>query len=180
MLKCQHPQYSLKRVHTDNGTEYVNDNLTEFFKGEGIVHKLTPPNHHESLGVAECFNQTIMIMVRSCEQRQKQLWPYMCTTVVYLKNWLPHLAVKDRTPYEVLNSKKPTISYLQLFGTECFVHIPEEARPSQSKLQPRAEKGWFIRYTESTKIFMVYIPSKRWVVCSGDVHFPKSTNSEGV
>ena len=104
----------------------------------------------------------------------------MCTTAVYLKNRLPHSAVKDRTPYEVLHSKKPTISHLQPFGTECFVHIPEEARPSGSKLQPRAEKGWFVGYTESTKIFMVYIPSKRRVVRSGDVHFPKSTNSEGV
>ena len=67
MLNCQHPQYSLKRVCTDNGTEYVNDNITEFFKDEGIVHELTPLYHHESLGVAEHFNWTIMIMVRSCK-----------------------------------------------------------------------------------------------------------------
>ena len=76
----------------------------------------------------------------------------MCATAVYLKNRLPHSAVKDQTPYEVLHGKKPTISHLQLFGTECFVHIPEEARPSGSKLQPRAEKGWFVGYNESTKI----------------------------
>ena len=147
------------------------------FRSEGFIHELTPPYHHEFLEVAECFNRTIMTMVRSCEQRQKQLWPYMCTTAVYLKNWLPNSAVKDRTPYEVLHGKKPTISHLQPLGTECFDHIPEEARPLRSKLQPRAEKGWFVRYTESTKIFMVYIPSKRRVVHSGDVHFLKSTNS---
>ena len=141
MLKRQHPQYSLKRVRTDNGTEYVNDNLTEFFKGEGIIHELTPPYHHESLGAAERFNRTIITMVRSFEQRQKQLWPYMCATAIYLKNRLPHSAVKDRTPYEVLHGKKPMISHLQPFSTECFVHIPEESRPSGSKLQPRAEKG---------------------------------------
>ena len=67
MLKRQYPQYSLKRVHTDNGTEYVNDNLTKFFKGEGIIYELTPPYHHKSLGVAERFNRTIMTMVQSCE-----------------------------------------------------------------------------------------------------------------
>ena len=85
----------------------------------------------------------------------------MCTTAVYLKNRLPPSAVKDQTPYEVLHGKKPTISHLQPFGTEYFVHIPKEARPSGSKLQPRAEKGWFVGYTESTKIFMVYILLKR-------------------
>ena len=117
MLKRQHPQYSLKRVRTDNSTEYVNDNLTEFFKGEGIIHKLTPPYHHKSLEVAERFNRTIITMVRSCEQRQKQVWPYMCATAVYLKNWLPYSAVKDQTPYEVLHDKKPMISHLQPFDT---------------------------------------------------------------
>ena len=180
MLKRQHPQYSFKRVRTDNRTEYINDNLTEFFKGEGIIHELTSPYHYESLGAAERYNWTIIIMVRSMEQRQKQLWPYMCATAIYLKNQLPHSAVKDRTLYEVLYGKKPMISHLQPFSIECFIHILEEARPSGSKLQLRAEKGWFVGYTESTKIFIVYIPSKRWVVRSGDVYFPTSTNSEGV
>ena len=95
MLKQQHPQYSLKRVRIDNSTKYINDNLTEFFKGKGIIHKLTSLYHHKSLGVAERFNRTIITMVRSCEQRQKQLWPYMYATAVYLKNRLPHSAVKD-------------------------------------------------------------------------------------
>ena len=53
MLKEQHPQYSLKRVRIDNGTEYINNNLTEFFKGEGIIHELTLPYHHKSRGEAE-------------------------------------------------------------------------------------------------------------------------------
>ena len=104
----------------------------------------------------------------------------MYTIAVYLKNWLPHLAIKDRTPYKVLYSKKPTISHLQPFGTECFVHILEEARSLGSKLQPTAKKGWFVRYTESTKIFIVYILSKRRVIYSSDSHFPKSTNLDGV
>ena len=53
MLKQQHPQYSLKEVSTDNSIEYVNDNLTEFFKSEGIIHELTSTYYHESLGAAE-------------------------------------------------------------------------------------------------------------------------------
>ena len=71
---------------------------------------------------------------------------------------------------------KPTISHLQPFGAECYVHIP---RPSGSKLLPRALKGMFIGYTDSTKIFQIYIPEKHRIVRSGDVHFPYAPISEG-
>ena len=59
--------------------------------------------------------------------------------------------------YEIIISRKPTISHLQPFGAKCYVHIPKESRPSGSKLLPGAVKGMFIGYTNSTKIFQIYI-----------------------
>src|SRR6188768_3197313 len=58
------------------------------------------------------------------------------------------------------------------------MHIPEETRPLGSKLQPRADEGHFIGYTESDKILQIYIPSKRKVVVSRQVTFPKSGEVE--
>ena len=40
-------------------------------------------------------------------------------------------------------------------------------------------KGIFIGYTDSTKIFQVYIPEKHRVIRSGDVLFPNAPVSEG-
>ena len=188
MLKRQHLQHRIKRFRTDNGTdngtEYMK--LDGFFREEGIIHELTPPYHHEPLGIPE---RTIMTMVRSMDLKYKFLWPYSCSTAVYIKSRLPHATlnrpphsheVKNQTPYEIINGKKPTISHLQPFGVECYVHIPEEARPSGIKLQPRAVKGIFIKYTDSTKIFQVYIPEKHRVIRSGGVLFPNAPISERV
>ncbi|KAF1834272.1 hypothetical protein BDW02DRAFT_525662, partial [Decorospora gaudefroyi] len=50
-------------------------------------------------------------------------------TATYLKNRAPHSADKlHRTPYELLHGVKPYIGHLHLFGADCYVHIPVEAR----------------------------------------------------
>ena len=90
----------------------------------------------------------------------RRFWPEACACAVYLKNRLPHSAIKGMTPYEAFHGKKPQISHLQPFGRECYVHIPKESRPSGSKLLPRSEKGIFIGYTESPTIYKVYLTNR--------------------
>ena len=69
----------------------------------------------------------------------------------------------DKTPYEVLFQKKPTISHLRAFYIKCYVHIPEEKWAAGSKLDARAMEGHLVAYTETTRIFRVYIPSQHKV-----------------
>ena len=127
----------------------------------------------------------------------KFLWAEAAATAVYVKNRLPHAALSSNTsitpsntsitpsntsithsntsitPFEALNGHKPTIKHLQPFGRACFVHIPEESWPPGSKLLARSIEGRFCGYTESTKIYRVWIPSKpNQVYESRDVTFP--------
>jgi hypothetical protein len=85
------------------------------------------------------------------------LWNEEINTAVYMKNRIPHKAVKESTPYEVIHDNEPPIHHLQPFSRKCFVHIPEEKRPSGSKLLPRAVEGKFIGYSNSNSIFCIYI-----------------------
>ena len=87
----------------------------------------------------------------------RRFWAKACACAVYLKNRLQHSAIKGMIPYEAFHGKKPWISYLQLFGKECYVYIPKESWPSGSKLLPWSEKGIFIGYTESPIIYKVYL-----------------------
>lgn len=48
----------VKIVHTDRGGEYVA--INNFFETAGIIHEPTPPYLHESDGVAERYNRTIL------------------------------------------------------------------------------------------------------------------------
>ena len=79
----------------------------------------------------------------------KHYWAEASATAVYLKNRLPHSAVKGMTLYQALFNKKPKISHLQPFGNKCYVHILEERRLPGSKLLPRAGIGIFFGYTDT-------------------------------
>ncbi|KAI1007727.1 hypothetical protein K3495_g499 [Podosphaera aphanis] len=48
-----------KALRSDNGGEYVNEQLNRSFAQKGMSHDLTPPYFPESNGVAEKLNRTI-------------------------------------------------------------------------------------------------------------------------
>src|SRR5690606_30468664 len=81
-------------------------------------------------------------------------------------------ALSDRTPYEAFNNKKPSVSHLQPFGRECYVHIPLAKRPAGMKLTSRAEKGLFVGYTNIEQHYRVFIPEQKRTFISRDVFFP--------
>ncbi|UYV84036.1 hypothetical protein LAZ67_X000937 [Cordylochernes scorpioides] len=56
----------IKRFRTDNGTEFLNKNFSDYLKSLGIVHELTAPYTPEQNGISERDNRTIK------EIRQKE------------------------------------------------------------------------------------------------------------
>jgi hypothetical protein len=55
----------IKKLKTDNGGEYVNNEITAFLEMKGIIHNLSPLYIHESNGLPERMNRIIVTMVRS-------------------------------------------------------------------------------------------------------------------
>ena len=49
-----------------------------------------------------------------------------------------------------------------------YFHIPKEQR---TKIEPSGKKGTFVDYSETSKEFIIYIPSDRHVDVSWDVTF---------
>ena len=60
------------------------------------------------------------------------------------------------------------MGHLRIFGCLTYSYIPKEKR---TKLEPMAEKGIFVGYSETSKVFRIYIPSIRKVVLRRDVKF---------
>jgi Integrase core domain len=55
---ANHFHVSVKRLHTDNGGEYVNDFMKEYLDGKGIEHTSTALYQPQSNGIAERINRT--------------------------------------------------------------------------------------------------------------------------
>src|SRR5437879_2644150 len=77
----------VKRFHSDNGTEYINQTVSEFFKEKGVIHTTSPAYNPESNGVPERINRTLTTMVRCMMPSDwKFLWGEVYSTAAYLYN----------------------------------------------------------------------------------------------
>ena len=65
------------------------------------------------------------------------------------------------TPEEAFTGKKLDISHLKIFGSLVYIHMTKDAR---KKLEPTAEVGIFVGYTETPHNYRVYFPDSRMTV----------------
>jgi hypothetical protein len=74
----------------------------------------------------------------------------------------------DKTPEEAFSGKKHDVGHFRIFGCLTYSHVSSKKR---TKLEPTAEKGIFVGYSETSKDFRIYIPSLRKTILKRDVRF---------
>ena len=161
---------TIKRLHSDNGTEYVNQNVSLFLQKNGTIHTTSPPHHPELNSVAERINQTLTTIVRCILPEDKKfLWGEAYSTAGYLYNRRWHSTIES-TPYQQLYGAKPSISHLGSWFTHALVHIPSDKR---GKLDQPVEEGFLVGYTSNPTVFRIYIPKRHTITKSKDVKFDR-------
>ena len=96
------------------------------------------------------------------------LWAEACNTAVYVKNHCPHRVLGMSTPEEAFTGKKPDVSHFNIFGSSIFFHVTKNDR---KKLEPIAEVGIFVGYTETCHNYHVHFPTIRMTVVRRDIKF---------
>nr|GEX64549.1 integrase, catalytic region, zinc finger, CCHC-type, peptidase aspartic, catalytic [Tanacetum cinerariifolium] len=59
----------------------------------------------------------------------------------------------NKTPYELINSRKPDISFLHVFGAPCY---PKNDHEDIGKLGAKGDIGFFIRYSADSYAYRIY------------------------
>ncbi len=147
----------IKRIHTDNGTEYVNIKMHEYTRSNGIVHSTTAPYNPQSNGVAERMNQTLMSKVRAMLLLGKlsgKFWAEALLHAVFIQNRLSIKALDWMSPFTFLTGLVPNLSKVRVFGSRAYVVIDETQR---SKLDEKA-KGMILLGISDTGIYRVFDP----------------------
>ena len=88
--------------------------------------------------------------------------------VVYLQNKSPHRSLGNLTPEEDFSWNRSQLTHLRIFRRATYSQVPKEKR---TKLDPTTEKGIFVRYSETSKAYQIYIPTLRTMVVRWDVRF---------
>ncbi|GJR80075.1 retrovirus-related pol polyprotein from transposon TNT 1-94 [Tanacetum coccineum] len=81
------------------------------------------------------------------------LWAEAVATACYTQNQSLIRKRHNKTPYELLQNKKPDLSYLHVFGALCY---PTNDSEDLRKLQPKADIGIFAGYALAKKTFQIY------------------------
>ena len=77
-------------------------------------------------------------------------WGYALETAAHTLNRAPSKSV-ETTPYEIWHGNKPDLSYLKIWGCDAYVK-----RLQPNKLDPKADKCYFIGYPRETAGYSFY------------------------
>jgi hypothetical protein len=117
----------IKHLWSDHGGEFTSDEFTAHLHSEGREQHLTMHNTPEHNSIADALNCPLLEWVWAMLHQimfSEFLWGEAILHVTYLKNQTATFILGDKTPYEVLTSKKPNISNLPQWGTGVWVHDP--------------------------------------------------------
>ncbi|GJY49427.1 retrovirus-related pol polyprotein from transposon TNT 1-94 [Tanacetum coccineum] len=81
------------------------------------------------------------------------LWAEAIATACYTQNRSIIHRRFDKTPYELINGKKPYIFFLHVFGALCY---PKNDREDIGKLGAKGDIGFFIGYSVNSYAYRVY------------------------
>jgi len=167
----------LGTLRSDNGGEFINAGLAEYFSSNGTSQQLSTPYTPQQNGRAERPNRTILEGISAMLLDAKLPWSYWALAAecfVYLKNRSPHAALYKSTPYQEWFRRVPDLTNIRVFGYPCYVYIPAEVRKKSGpghKLLPKAIRMIFVGYSDKQKAWRCYNPDTKQLVCSSSVEF---------
>ncbi|GJT62829.1 putative ribonuclease H-like domain-containing protein, partial [Tanacetum coccineum] len=147
---------TVRRIRTDNGTEFVNQTLHEYYEKIGISNETSIARSPLQNGVVERRNRTLIEAARTMLIYAKAslfLWAEAVATACYTQNRSIICLHHGKTPYELLHDKPPNLLFFHVFGALCY---PTNDSENLGKLQPKADIGIFIGYAPTKKAFQIY------------------------
>ncbi|GJS52911.1 retrovirus-related pol polyprotein from transposon TNT 1-94 [Tanacetum coccineum] len=136
-------------VRTNNGTEFVNHTLREYYENVRISHQTSVARTPQQNGIAEAVN-----------------------TACYTQNRSLIRPRYNKTSYELMHNKKLDLSYLHVFGSLCY---PTNDSEDLGKLKAKADIGIFVGYAPTKKALCIYNKRTRPIMETIHVAFDKLT-----
>jgi hypothetical protein len=168
----------IKKIRSDNGTEFKNSQIEGFLEEVGIKHEFSSPYTPQQNGAVERKNRTLLDMARTMLDEYKtpdRFWAEAINTACYSINRLYLHRILKKTSYELLTGKKHNVSYFRVFGRKRFILIK---RGRSSKFAPKAVEGFLLGYESNTRAYRVFNKSTGIVEVSCKIVFDETNGSQ--
>ncbi|GJT61567.1 putative ribonuclease H-like domain-containing protein [Tanacetum coccineum] len=121
--------HKVKIIRCDNGTEFKNNDMNQFCGMKGIKREFS--------------------VARTPQQNRAEA----VNTTCYVQNRVLVTKPHNKTPYELLHGRPPSISFMRPFG--CPVTILNTLDPL-GKFDGKADEGFLVGYSINSKAFRVF------------------------
>lgn len=167
-----------KCIQTDSGKEFVNLQMNEFCRRNGIIHETTNPYTPQQNGIAECVIAVLFEMVRCMlhtSNMDLRYWGEAFMYAVHIHSMTLTSGLEGNVPYEAWTGCRPDISHLHIFSSLGWAHVPKEVY--HGKLESCAVRvhllGW---WTDETKGYRLEDLENGKLITSRDVQFNEDEN----
>jgi hypothetical protein len=106
----------------------------------------------------------------------QNLWAEAINTACYVSNRIFPQKFLGKTLYELLNRKKPDVSFFRVFACKCYIY---KKRQHLEKFQRRCDIGFLVGYSSKSKTYRVFNHATGLVKETYDVEFDESNSSQG-
>nr|GEW54158.1 putative ribonuclease H-like domain-containing protein [Tanacetum cinerariifolium] len=145
----------VKVIRSDNRTECKNNDLNQLCGLKGIKREFSVPRTPQQNSIAERKNITL---IEAAKTMLADLllpilfWTEAVNTACYIQNRVLVTKPHNKTPYELLHGRTPSIGFMRPFG--CLVTILNTL-DYIGKSERKVDEGFLVGYSVSSKAFRV-------------------------
>nr|GEX43390.1 hypothetical protein [Tanacetum cinerariifolium] len=152
----------VKLLRTDNGTVFVNQTLRDYYEEVGISHETSVACSLQQNGVVERRNRTLIEAAHTMliyAQAPLFLWAEAMATACFTQKRSIIRLRHRKTPYELLHSKLPDLSFFHMFGDLCYpTNNSENLGPALNEMIPGTISSGLVRTSSPSTS---YLPPSR-------------------
>ncbi|GJY64987.1 retrovirus-related pol polyprotein from transposon TNT 1-94 [Tanacetum coccineum] len=142
---------SVVSIVTNHSSEFDKIQFGSFCEQHGMSYNLSGSFTSQSNKIVERTHCKLRKMSRSMLDEQsipQKFWCHALDTTTYeiLRKFT------NKTPYEILRNRKPSLEYLRFFGCKVFIL---NTKVHLIKFDPKSYEGVFLGYSQTSKAYIV-------------------------
>nr|GEU50686.1 integrase, catalytic region, zinc finger, CCHC-type, peptidase aspartic, catalytic [Tanacetum cinerariifolium] len=148
-------------------------NLHAYFAAEGIHHQTSVARTPVQNSVVERRNRTLVEAARTMISAAKVplfFWTEAVAISCFTQNCSLVILRHEKTPYHIINDRKPSVKFFHIFGSQCYIVIDGE---NLDKMKEKGDACIFVRYSTQLRAYRVFNKRTRVIMESIHVNFDK-------
>nr|GEY25085.1 hypothetical protein [Tanacetum cinerariifolium] len=147
------------------------ENLHAYFAAEGIHYQTSGARTPEQNDVVERQNRTLVEAARTMLSAAKVslfFWAKEIATACFTQNRSLVIPRPKKTPYHIINNRKPSVKFFHIFGSLCYIVRDGE---NLNKLNEKGDECIFVGYSTQSRAYRVFNKRTRVIMESIHVNF---------